>query len=127
MWTFFCYDDGQPKDLWQTWYDGLDGDTKGRHDVALDFLEVRENHEWYNTPHFGELVPDEGIYEIRIRGKIQWRLAGYFSPNKEFTIVLICNHKQNVYNPRNAKKTAVKRRKQIESGSKTRKLCVRPS
>src|SRR5690348_8991488 len=116
MWTFFCYDNGDEVNLWQAWYDGASAAVQAAHDYALDFLEVRENHEWHNTPHFGELVPNKGIYEIRIPGSVKWRVAGYFTPGRQFTVVLVCNHKQQVYSPRDAKKTCVKRKNGIESG-----------
>ena len=128
MWTYFCYDNEKEESLWHVWYAARDDDTKASHDYAFEYLEPRENREWYNTPHFGPLVPKKGIYEIRLPGKLKWRLAGYFGPGvKQFTIVLICNHKGQIYDPPDSKKTAVKRKSQIESGKRKRKQCVRPT
>ena len=127
MWVFFCYDERGKISLWQAWYDSCDDATKASHDYALEFLEVREHHDWIGTPHFGPLVPQKGIYEIRLPGKIKWRLLGYFGPRPaQFTVVLICNHKGPVYEPKDSRKTAVKRKGDIESGKRKRIHCVRP-
>ncbi len=127
IWKVFCYDTSETPNLWKVWYDGVDGRVRAAHDVAVDYLLQREQHEWQKTPYFGPLVPKEGIYEIRIRGNVQWRLAGYFGPGqKEFTIVLACTHKQQIYDPPDAKETAVKRKKQIDKGERKRILSARP-
>src|ERR1700729_12628 len=118
MWQWFCYPesdrDGDEDNLWVRWYRGLDDAVQGKHDTVLDYLEPRGAHEW-REPHTKKLNDD--IIEIRIRSNVQHRLFGFFGPERgQFTILLSCTHKQNVYDPPDAKKTAVKRKKDIEDG-----------
>ena len=127
LWKFFCYDTADGIDLWRAWYDSQDKATQANHDIALEFLESRLQHEWIGTPHFGPLVPAEGIYEIRLPGKVKHRVLVYFGPGeRELTVVLPCYHKGRNYTPRKAPKTAVKRKKDIESGKRKRISCERP-
>lgn len=130
VWKFFCYDTGDQVSLWQAWYSGADGNgadgrARASHDVALEYLEQREHHEWAKTPYFKPLRG--GVFEVKIRGPVQHRLLGYFGPNeKEFTFVIACTHKQQRYDPNDAIETAIKRKQQIGKGEKKRISCARP-
>jgi phage-related protein len=125
MWRWLCYDDKDPRGpLWSRWYCEADDSIRGRHDVVFDFLEVRNGGQW-REPHTKKL--GKGIIEIRITGDVQHRLLGFFGPKKdEFTFVLACTHKQNVYTPKNAKATAAKRKRAIEAGEAFVCVCDRP-
>jgi hypothetical protein len=55
----------------------------------------------------GPLVPvsfyepmGDGLVEIKIKASKQWRILGYTGPVRhEFTLTMICNHKDNIYEP----------------------------
>ena len=94
---------------------------KGKHETVFDILEARQI---WTTPYSKKL--GDGLVEIRIRGEIQHRILGYFSPEKGFTILLICTHKGRVYSPRDAIKTARKRMKLITEGKANAFICKRP-
>lgn len=124
MWTWVCYDDGEDVDLWSRWYQGVDDDVRGIHDVRIDYLEPRPAAQW-REPYTKRL--NHGIVEIRITGPVQHRLLGFFGTTRaQFTIVLSCTHKMNVYSPKDAKRTAAKRKMAIESGVANVRICKRP-
>ena len=123
MWEWFCYNDGEQDNLWVRWYRGVDDAVQGKHDAIFDFLEVSHAHLW--RPHTKKINDD--IIEVRIHGDVQHRLLGFFGPQRgQFTFVLSCNHKQNVYDPPDAKKTAARRKKEIEGERASAHLCKRP-
>ena len=127
MWKYYCYDDGSPNNLWSDWYHGCDEKTKARHDQVWEALEQLEPHQW-RMPLAKHLR--ESLVEIRVRGNVQWRVLGYYGPKgkqKTFTVLLICNHKQNIYQPHDAINTARKRLKMIEQNYSLVKSCDRPS
>jgi phage-related protein len=124
VWQWLCYDDGDEEDLWTRWYRGVDDAVQGKHDTIIEYLEVRSAGEW-REPHTKKIEND--IIEVRIHGNVQHRLFGFFGPKQgEFTFVLPCIHKQNVYTPKGAKKTAAKRKLAIEAGEANVRRCKRP-
>lgn len=60
----------------------------------------------------------QGLGEVRFKdGGMQHRLIGMNGPGEgEYTFLIGCTHKDDVYNPPSAMDTAVDRRKQLESG-----------
>lgn len=121
MWSYWWYGDPNGPDLWQIWYDGLDAQTQGRHDVVFGFLHARKT--WIE-PYAKAL--DDGLIEIILKGKVQHRLFGYYEPSYQFTVVLPCIHKGTVYTPADAFKTAHKRMKILQTGSSWKRSCVKP-
>lgn len=121
---FHCYDDGKAPNLWQRWYDRAGGAIRGKHDSIWDHLETRPGNAWrmpQAKPLGGEL------FEVRIHGGVKWRVLGFFWPRiGEFTVVGICNHKDNVYDPKDAIKTAHKTIKAIKDGKAKIIACPRP-
>ena len=63
----------------------------------------------------------DDIYEIRFKANNkQQRALGYFGPEEnEFTITIWATHKQDIYKPSDAIKSAGKRRDQIVAGQAT--------
>ena len=127
MWKYYCYDNGRPDNLWSDWYHKRDEQTKAQHDQVWEMLEQRGSHQWEIpwAKHLGE-----SLIEIRVSGNVQWRILGYYGPKgerKAFTILLICNHKQNIYQPHDAINTARKRLKMVEQNNSMVKSCDRPS
>jgi hypothetical protein len=125
MWEWLCYDDGGDEDLWDRWYHEVDDAVRGKHDTIIDFLECRGAHEWRINQHTEKINDD--LIEIRIHGSVQHRLLGFFGPARgQFTFVISCTHKKNVYSPKSAKKTAAARKKSIEKGTANVRACQRP-
>jgi hypothetical protein len=123
MWEWFCYDDGEEDSPWHRWYHERDDAVQGKHDAIFGFLEVSPAHLW--RPHTKKINDD--IIEVRIHGTVQHRLFGFFGPQREqFTFVIFCTHKQKVYDPPDAKRTAAKRKREIEKGRLNVHLCKRP-
>ena len=126
MWKYYCYDNGRPDNLWSDWYHKRDEQTKAEHDQVWEMLEQLKPHQW-RTPMAKYL--GESLIEIRVSGNVQWRILGYYGPKGErkvFTILLICNHKQNRYQPHDAINTARKRLKMVEQNNSRVKSCDRP-
>ena len=127
MWKYYCYDDGSPDNLWSDWYHNCDEQTKAQHDQVWEALEQLKSHQWEMplAKHLGK-----SLIEIRVRGNVQWRVLGYYGPKGErnaFTILQVCNHKQNRYQPHDAINTARKRLKMVEQNNSMVKSCDRPS
>jgi hypothetical protein len=120
-WTFRCYDDGRSPDLWRRWFDSHP-ECQAKHDSVLDILEQRDV--W--TEPYVKTLRAGGLVEIRIVGGVQWRIFGYYSGLKSFTVVATGNHKGSVYSPRDILKTASKIIRDIKSGEKGSIPCVRP-
>lgn len=102
----------------------------GRHDVQADIDRLDETglahlraqvkylsgtslmKDW-SVPQAKKLKGYEDLYEIRFKAhRNAMRAVGFFDPDAgEFTILILCNHKDNVYKPASALDTAAARRK----------------
>jgi len=124
MWTYRCYNDGGQPNLWQRWYD-LHPDYQGSHDAIFGMLETRLN---WGPPHADFLDKDNRIVEVRLTGKVKYRILGFYSETarKEFVVLGTCNHKQNVYDPPGIKETVVTRKSEIQRDQGKAIACVRP-
>lgn len=73
----------------------------------------------WSEPHALKLSGYVDLYEIRFKhANKATRALGFFGPEPGvFTITLVATHKQNVYTPRDALRTADSRRKDICSGT----------
>jgi hypothetical protein len=122
MWQYWWYADPRGPDPWRTWYDLQDGQVKGRHDNVFRFLESRTD---WTKPYAKKL--DDGLVEITLKARVQHRLLGFCWPERlHFTILLPCTHKGDVYDPKDALKTANVRMKQLTNGLEWKRCCVRP-
>jgi hypothetical protein len=91
----------------------------------MDFLECRSAGEWRTNQHTKKI--DDDLIEIRVHGSVQHRLLGFFGPGRgQFTFVISCTHKNSVYSPKKAKKTAATRKRAIEGGTANVRACQRP-
>lgn len=81
------------------------------------YLAVTGTADW-TMPRALKLKGVKDLYEIRYKAnRQQARALGFFGPNTgEFTITLICTHKDNVYKPPNAFQTATDRANSVKSG-----------
>jgi len=86
--------------------------------VRVRYLANIPKRDW-KKPHALKLQGATDIYEIRFKAnKVEQRPFGYFGPkNDEFTILEWATHKQDIYDPSDAIKTADERRKLIERGA----------
>lgn len=87
---------------------------------AVIHLAVSTKDQW-NEPQAKKLKNEDPLFEIRYKAdRCATRALGYFGKSGQtFVIVLICTHKQNVYKPHDAFKTARTRAQQIDDGIAT--------
>jgi hypothetical protein len=123
MWHYWWYGDPRGNDPWRLWYDDQDGSVRGRHDLVFKFLEERV---LWTEPHAKKIGDD--LVEIILKTKVQHRLLGFYWPKGRlnFTFLLPCTHKGNVYNPKDAFSTAETRIEELKKGSNWIIRCVRP-
>lgn len=90
--------------------------------VRIRYLANTPKSDW-KKPHALKLQGVTDIYEVRFKANgVQFRPFGYFGPGaKEFTILVWATHKQDIYDPNDAIKTADTRRKDVQAG---RARCV---
>ena len=83
-------------------------------------LAISAKEQWHE-PQAKKLKNENSLYEIRYKAnRCATRAIGFFNDaEKNFIITVICTHKQNVYKPHDAFKTARDRAQQISSGSAT--------
>lgn len=127
MLNYRCYDDGKEPNLWQRWYDG-EAEKRGRakHDFVFGVLEQLPRSRWLPL-HFKKIQGQEGVFEVLIATNFAWRILVTLSQdNSIMTVLLTCNHKGNVYDPREALQTAGKRRRDLDNGTAQSKKCDRP-
>jgi hypothetical protein len=124
MVNWICYPSGDEPDMWTKWHSAQDDAVKGKHATAMRFLTAGH----WKEPHFKPLGGKaKGLSEICIHSEVQWRLIGYRSEKETFTVLVICNHKNRVYDPKDAFKTAAKRWKLMKDGLVGVSLNVHPS
>ena len=73
MWTYRCYDNERPINLWQKWYDD-NPDFQGSHDAIFRLLEQRET--WGGLTCVDFLDKKERVIEVRLTGKVKHRILG---------------------------------------------------
>jgi hypothetical protein len=81
----------------------------------VTYLAGTANRTEWDEPHAKKLKLYTDLYEIRFKaGHKATRALGFFGPSPGvFTITLIATHKADVYTPRDALKTADKRRTDV--------------
>jgi hypothetical protein len=123
MWTYRCYDDGGRPNLWQRWYDSH-VHFQGTHNSIFDILEQRLQ---WGKPHADFFDKDNRILEVRLTGKVKYRILGFHSgARQEFVIIATCSHKQRVYDPKDIRRTAIRRKQEIAQNPARAPHCVRP-
>ncbi len=81
-------------DLIDAWYQARDGEVRGKIDATLEHLANRPRSEW-RRPQFDLLTGVcQGLAEIRIKARSgQYRLLGYFGPER-MTFILLNSFKK---------------------------------
>lgn len=123
QWTYARYpaDDAD----WDRWYAQRGEAVRGKFEDVFETLE--DNIHWRFTGHYRTIKNGDGLGEVRFHQEVQWRFLGFFGLDaQEFTITMICYHKEDDYEPRSALKTAKKRMQEIERRRVARIPCERP-
>lgn len=103
------------------WYEKLSAQEKADADAFLSIM--RKTTDWKMPNYRSQLKAIRGVKASHVRGlgelrwqsgKKQHRLLGFFA-NGSWHAVIGCTHKQNIYDPRDALTTAVKRKTEIEN------------
>ena len=114
LWTFKQFVRGDKKPI-KAWYDELPNEAQAKFDVVLEQLRDTPNTDW-SASLVKRLTGYRGIYEIRLRVKnVLYRPLGFFGPNPyEFTLLVPAREKGNEFEPKNAPKIAIKRKKLVQ-------------
>jgi hypothetical protein len=114
LWTFRCYVSPTGRDMIDDWYSRQSDDVQSAVDVALEYLGQRPRNEW-RRPEFDLLSGKmRGIGEIRLKVDKQYRILGFFGPNKsDFTMLIGSNKKGKIYDPAGTLETARDRMTQV--------------
>jgi hypothetical protein len=109
--------------MFADWYEYQSDAVQSAVDVSLEFLAQRTRNEW-RRPEFDLLSGKmRAIGEIRFKVDKQYRILGFFGPNRhEFTMLLGASKKGNVYTPTNALDSALERHSNILKDG--RRCCV---
>ncbi len=94
----------------------FDNAAESRLITAMDILGSLENTKLWDMPYYRKMVDMEGIGEIRTKNKqgVPIRLFGTFlDEEKTFVILIAATHDQDVYDPQDAKETAVDRQMDV--------------
>jgi hypothetical protein len=124
LWTFRCYISHTGRDMIEDWYVRQHKDVQVAFDVALEYLAQRGRNDW-RRPEFDLLSGKlREIGEIRFKVDKQYRILGFFGPNKsDFTLLVGSSKKGRNYDPRNALETALDRMAQVKSNGRLSRVC----
>ncbi len=116
-WGFKVYVSGVGNESVQKAIDSLDEAVIEHFKARVRYLKNTPIGDW-KEPQAIKLSGVKNIYEIKFfANNVQYRPLGFFGPGaKEFTIVIWATHKQRIYEPHDAIKTASTRRDYIEKG-----------
>lgn len=117
-WKFLTFVSPSGRQDVQSALDRYGDDDREAFSRAVAHLAVQTHDKWHE-PHAKKLKGQQQLYEVRYRAHgCQTRALGYFGPQPgQFTITLLCTHKQNVYKPHDAFAIAGRRAQQIEAGT----------
>ncbi len=87
---------------------------------AVAHLAVATKDKW-DEPHAKKLKGKNKLFEVRFKAnRCATRAIGYFGPGpNEFTITVLCTHKQKIYDPHDAIEIADRRAGQVQAGTAT--------
>jgi hypothetical protein len=98
---------------------------KARHAVVMRFLSAGS----WGIPHYKPLKGKalKGLGEIIVGAGVEWRLIGHRDQSLDsFTVLIICNHKSQIYKPADAFETAAARWKEMRNGLQGVRLDAHP-
>jgi len=125
-WSFLDYVEGGTNRI-EDWYLQLSHEGKDTFDALLKNTSKIESHlQWGGFKYLKGKPKEERIWQLDFRAdRRQYRLLGIFGTNsrKQAVLVLGCYHKGDVYMPKEALDTAVRRVKALRGGRAV--TCVR--
>lgn len=112
IWSFKVFVGLDGRDTFEEWVTSLNADAQERIKAMIRRLSVTKI---WGRPFFDIIHGHKGIHEIRVKAKnIQYRPLDCFGPDPQtFTLLIGASKKERVWSPKNAIKTAGKRRKLI--------------
>lgn len=118
QWKFMVYVSPSGSVALQKTIDRQDETVIQKFKVRVRYLWNTPKRDW-QKPYALKLHGVTDIYEIRFEANgVQHRPFGFFGPNEnKFTILIWATHKQVIYDPHDAIKTAGTRRDDIQKGS----------
>lgn len=118
IWQFMDYISPSGKNMITDWYAGLSYQEQADFDTLMSILV--KTQQW-REPAFKRLQgrPYAGLGELRFKSeRKQHRVIGFHGLGpRQFTLLIGGTHKQNIYNPPHALDTAVRRKREVESGA----------
>ena len=123
QWKYARYPDNDAD--WDRWYLERSEAVRAKFEEVFERLE--DNANWFLTGNYRPLKNRGGLGEVRFHQEVQWRFVGFFGlDHQEFTVTMICYHKEDDYWPRDALDTAERRMKEIRKSKVQRMRCARP-
>ena len=115
QWRFSTYVQQTGKTEVQKDIDRLGEAGLARFRAQVKYLAATTGMKDWSEPKAKKLKGGSGLYEIKFQANNNaTRAIGFFGPDSdEFTILIICNHKGNVYKPADAIQTAAARKQHV--------------
>jgi putative component of toxin-antitoxin plasmid stabilization module len=122
---FYDFVDAKGVNIIRDWLDGLDPKAKAKVNARLNVLEQMDHVEWIRTNYVEILTGDkDGLIAIRLKyNRIQYRLLGYYGPDRgEVTLLVVCTERNDKYTPLGAHNTAFNRIGEVDENPTLRKV-----
>ena len=120
-WRFMTYVTSSGRRDVQADIDRLDDTGLASFEAQVRYLAGTAFMKDWSTPQAKKLKGYEDLYEVRFKAhRRQGRAIGFHGPGAgQFTILILCDHKDNVYKPANALDTAADRHRRFAQGTAT--------
>ena len=117
-WQFMDYISLSGRNPITDWYADLLPQEQSDFDTLIRILA--KTQKWQSSEFKllrGKSYAGLGEFRFKSAGK-QHRVIGFYGPGqKQFTLLIGCTHKQNIYSPPRALETAARRKREVESGT----------
>jgi hypothetical protein len=120
-WQFYDFAVGD-RNLIQEWLDGLSEDAENTfHSLLKSNIKVQNPINWTELRYLKGVAKEHRIWELRFHADGRaYRVLGFFGERRKSAILLIgCFHKQQVYDPPDAVKTSITRKRLLEDTKAT--------
>jgi hypothetical protein len=124
LWTIRCYVSATGRDMVDDWYGRQRDDVRAAVDVVIEYLVQRPRSEWIR-PRFDLLAGKmRDVGEIRFKVDKQYRLLGFFGPQRsDFTLLIGASKKGSIYDPKDTLDTALKRMSEVKADGRHSRVC----
>ena len=124
FWKFFDWVDSDGSNPIERWLAGESDEVRMVFNSTLKEAAKRRNHlEWLCFKRFlkGKKFEQERLWELKFRAdRKEFRLIGRFDGVMQAIVFCGCYHKQDVYTPKDAMDTALRRAKALSDGGAKR-------